>query len=160
MAIEPLSSVMTYQAQPAVKQQVQPVQSADMEVSPDDQTVNVDTTTAAVTKTQAGNSENDGANSGNNANNGNNASSGLQQQAMNSQSANEQLKKAVAEMNRKISNSNEEAVFGIHEKTNRITIKIVDKDTKEIRKEFPPEKTLDMIAKVWEIAGILVDEKR
>ncbi|MDE5866102.1 MAG: flagellar protein FlaG, partial [Lachnospiraceae bacterium] len=82
------------------------------------------------------------------------------QQAMNSQSANEQLKKAVAEMNRKINNSNEEAVFGIHEKTNRITIKIVDKDTKEIIKEFPPEKTLDMIAKVWEMAGILVDEKR
>ncbi|MDE6750929.1 MAG: flagellar protein FlaG [Lachnospiraceae bacterium] len=154
MAIEPLSSVMTYQAQPAVKQQVQPVQSADMEVSPDDQTVNVDTTTAAVAKTQAEDSENDGANSGNNA------KSGLQQQAMNSQSANEQLKKAVAEMNRKISNSNEEAVFGIHEKTNRITIKIVDKDTKEIIKEFPPEKTLDMIAKVWEMAGILVDEKR
>lgn len=155
MAIEPLSSVMTYQAQAAVKPQVQPVQSADMEVSPDNQTVNVDTTTAAVVKTQAENSENDGS-----ANNGNNANSGLQQQAMNSQSANEQLKKAVAEMNRKISNSNEEAVFGIHEKTNRITIKIVDKDTKEIIKEFPPEKTLDMIAKVWEMAGILVDEKR
>lgn len=152
MAIEPLSSVMTYQAQPVVKQQVQPVQSADMEVSPDGQTVNVDTTTAAVTKTQAEYSGDDGANSGNN-------NSGMQQ-TMNSQAANEQLKKAVAEMNRKINNSNEEAVFGIHEKTNRITIKIVDKDTKEIIKEFPPEKTLDMIAKVWEMAGILVDEKR
>ena len=155
MAIEPLSSVMTYQAQPAVKPQVQPVQSADMEVSPDDQTVNVDATTAAVTKTQAENSENDGS-----ASDRNNSNSGIQQQAMNSQSANESLKKAVAEMNRKINNSNEEAVFGIHEKTNRITIKIVDKDTKEIIKEFPPEKTLDMIAKVWEMAGILVDEKR
>ncbi len=154
MAIEPLSSVMTYQAQAAVKPQVQPVQPADMDVSPDGQTVNVDTTTAAVVKTQAEGSENDGASSGNNAN------SGLQQQALNSQSANEQLKKAVAEMNRKINNSNEEAVFGIHEKTNRITIKIVNKDTKEIIKEFPPEKTLDMIAKVWEMAGILVDEKR
>ena len=30
----------------------------------------------------------------------------------------------------------------------------------EVIKEFPPEKTLDMIAKVWEVAGILVDEKR
>lgn len=154
MAIEPLSSVMTYQAQPAVKPQVQPVQPADMDVSPDGQTVNVDTTTAAVTKTQAENSENGSANNGNNAN------SGLQQQALNSQSANEQLRKKIAEMNRKINNSNEEAVFGIHEKTNRITIKIVDKDTKEIIKEFPPEKTLDMIAKVWEMAGILIDEKR
>lgn len=55
--------------------------------------------------------------------------------------------------------SDSEAVFGIHEKTNRITIKIVDKKTKEVIREFPPEETLDMIAKAWELAGILVDEK-
>ena len=30
----------------------------------------------------------------------------------------------------------------------------------EIIKELPPEKTLDMIAKVWEMAGILIDERR
>ena len=71
---------------------------------------------------------------------------------------NEQLKKAVEEINRKANNS--EAVFGVHEKTNRITIKIVDKESKEVIKEFPPEKTLDMIAKVWEMAGLMVDEKR
>ena len=53
-----------------------------------------------------------------------------------------------------------EAVFGFHEQTNRVMIKIVDKDTKEVIKEYPPEQTLDMIAKVWELAGILVDEKR
>jgi predicted esterase YcpF (UPF0227 family) len=51
-------------------------------------------------------------------------------------------------------------LFGIHDKTNRVTIKMVDKDTKKVIKEFPPEETLDMIAKVWEIAGIMVDEKR
>ena len=56
--------------------------------------------------------------------------------------------------------SHSQAVFGIHEETNRITIKIVDKKTKEVIKEFPPEKTLDMIAKAWELAGIMVDEKR
>ncbi len=49
--------------------------------------------------------------------------------------------------------SDSEAVFGIHEKTNRITIKIVDKKTKEVIREFPPEETLDMIAKAWELAG-------
>ena len=69
-----------------------------------------------------------------------------------------QIQKAVEEINKKANNS--EAVFGVHEKTNRITIKIVDKETKEIIKEFPPEKTLDMIAKVWEVAGLMVDEKR
>lgn len=69
----------------------------------------------------------------------------------------EQLKKAVSDLNKQMSNS--EAIFGIHEETNRVTIKIVDKSTKEVIKEFPPEETLDMIAKVWEVAGILVDEK-
>ena len=72
--------------------------------------------------------------------------------------SNEQLKRAVEEINRKANSS--EAVFGVHEDTNRITIKIVDKESKEVIKEFPPEKTLDMIAKVWEMAGLMVDEKR
>lgn len=87
---------------------------------------------------------------------------GMLEQGMNQQQQqqpnNEQIKKAVEQMNRNMFNS--EAVFGIHEGTNRVTIKIVDKDTKEVIKELPPEKTLDMIAKVWEMAGILVDERR
>ncbi|MBE5890482.1 MAG: flagellar protein FlaG [Lachnospiraceae bacterium] len=68
------------------------------------------------------------------------------------------IKKAVEDINKRANNS--EAIFGIHEATNRVTIKLVDKDTKEVIKELPPEKTLDMIAKVWEMAGLLVDEKR
>ena len=72
---------------------------------------------------------------------------------------NQKIRSAVAEMSKKMT-SNTEAVFGIHEATNTVTIKIVDKDTKKVIKEIPPEKTLDMIAKVWELAGIMVDEKR
>ena len=85
---------------------------------------------------------------------GNNGSAGYSQQMP----TNEQLKRAVEEINKKANNS--AAVFGVHEETNRITIKIVDKESKEVIKEFPPEKTLDMIAKVWEMAGLMVDEKR
>lgn len=70
----------------------------------------------------------------------------------------DQIKKAVNEINKKAVES--EAVFGIHEKTNRVTIKIVDKKTKDVIKEIPAEKTLDLIAKAWEMAGLLVDEKR
>ena len=68
------------------------------------------------------------------------------------------LKKAVEEINRKSSNT--EAIFGYHEGTHRVTIKIMDKDTKEVKKEYPAEQTLDMIQKVWEMAGLMVDEKR
>ena len=70
----------------------------------------------------------------------------------------DQIKQAIDEINKRAKNS--EAIFGIHEKTNRMTIKIVDKDTKEVIKELPAEKTLDLIAKAWEMAGLLVDEKR
>lgn len=69
-----------------------------------------------------------------------------------------QIRKAVEDINKKASNS--EAVFGIHDATNRVTIKIIDKESKKVLKEYPPEKTLDMIAKVWEMAGLMVDEKR
>lgn len=80
------------------------------------------------------------------------------QGAPNQHAQNAQIKKAVEDINKKANNS--AAIFGIHEETNRVTIKIVDKQTKEVLKEFPPEQTLDMIAKVWEMAGLLVDEKR
>lgn len=76
----------------------------------------------------------------------------------NPQAEESKIKKAIEEINKKANNS--EAVFGIHEGTNRVTIKIVDKQTKETIKEFPPEKTLDMISRVWEMAGLMVDEKR
>ena len=159
--IEPLNSVMTYQAQATSKPQ-QVVTPVNTEVPEDGQTVNVDETTASVTRPQP-EDEKSGAEAGSQQQ----ANAKTQQQTNTQQQVNtkqtqqksEQLKKAIAEMNRKINNSNEEAVFGVHEDTNRIMIKIMDKETKEVIKEFPPEKTLDMIAKIWEMAGILVDEK-
>ena len=79
------------------------------------------------------------------------------EQSQDQQAYHEKIRKAVETLNKKMPNS--EAVFGIHEDTNRVTIKIVDKSTKEVIKELPPEKTLDMIARVWEMAGILIDER-
>lgn len=149
MAIEPLNSAMTYQAQAVVKPQT--VTPVNTEVPEDGQTVNVDETTASVTQIQA---EDDKSGS-----DGNGSPQQQQQPVVNKQETPEQLKKMIAEMNKKINKTNEEAVFGVHEQTNRIIIKIQDKDTKEVIKEFPPEKTLDMIAKLWEMAGILVDER-
>lgn len=50
--------------------------------------------------------------------------------------------------------------FSIHEETKQIMVKVKDKDTGELIREIPPEKTLDLVAKIWELAGILVDERR
>lgn len=140
MAIEPLGSMMSLQAQstPATK----PVAEKNPNVSEvaAQPAQAIDKTTAIVENVQSKGQESS-------------AEQGKEQQA-----STDQIRKAVEQLNKKMEHS--EAVFGFHEDTNRVTIKLVDRDTKEVIKELPPEKTLDMIAKVWEMAGILVDEKR
>jgi len=50
--------------------------------------------------------------------------------------------------------------YSIHEETKEIMVKVINKETQEIIREIPPEKILDMVAKMWELVGILVDERR
>lgn len=149
MGIEPLSSVMTYQAQPI--QQAQQLQEEKVKITEEgreaqyqNSEIQTDNRTAAVPKVEEKSKEKDTGEQG--------------KQEEQQQKYQEKIKKAVEQMNAKLYNS--EAIFGIHDKTNRVVIKIVDKESKEVLKELPPEKTLDMIAKIWEMAGILVDEKR
>lgn len=144
---------MTMQVQPLQQRAVQRTEPVSTEANPaETQVNNIDPTTISVapaTDTPENNSENTG-NSGR-EDGGYNYVETVKQQS-------DKIKKAVEQLNKNLGHSS--AIFGIHEATNRVTIKIVDKDTKEVIKELPPEKTLDMIAKVWELAGILVDEKR
>lgn len=72
----------------------------------------------------------------------------------------EKVKSAIADINKKIAPTQTQCEFKYHEKTHRISITVRDKQTDKVIKEIPPEKTLDMIAKSLELAGILVDEKR
>jgi len=55
---------------------------------------------------------------------------------------------------------NHNVEISYNEEVNRYAIKVLDSDTKEVVKEIPSEKTLDMFAKMLEIEGLLVDEKR
>ncbi|MBQ6024768.1 MAG: flagellar protein FlaG [Lachnospiraceae bacterium] len=76
------------------------------------------------------------------------------------QPSDEEVKSAIKEANKRAIFGHASAQFSYHEATKRISVKIVDNDTKEIIREIPPEKTLDMISKMWELAGLVVDEKR
>ncbi|MGG6313262.1 flagellar protein FlaG [Paenibacillus macerans] len=49
--------------------------------------------------------------------------------------------------------------ISIHDKTHDIIVKVLNKDTGEVIREVPPEKTLDLVAKMMELAGLLVDER-
>jgi flagellar protein FlaG len=50
--------------------------------------------------------------------------------------------------------------FSIHEKTKQIMVKVINTEDDSIVREIPSEKILDMVAKLWEMTGIFVDEKR
>ncbi len=50
--------------------------------------------------------------------------------------------------------------YSIHEATKQIMVKVIDKETDEVIREIPPEKILSMVAKMWEIAGLIIDERR
>lgn len=144
MALEGISGAgMTYQApKVAVNTPKNETNSSNYTYSGEDGTVSAISKDTLTVK-DANNASNNGNNSGKN---------GEERKP-----SEETMKQALSDINRKLDNT--ECVFGMHEETKRVTIQIIDKDTKEIIKELPPEKTLDMIAKVWELAGILVDEK-
>ena len=72
----------------------------------------------------------------------------------------EKVENAIRDINAKIRPTHTECQFSYHEATKRISIKVLDQASGEVIREIPPEKTLDMIAKTLELAGILVDEKR
>ncbi len=74
----------------------------------------------------------------------------------------EKVKSAVDDINKQIKSNlrNTQCSFKYHEDTNRISITVTDKETDEVIREIPPEKALDMLAKAWELAGLMVDERR
>lgn len=67
---------------------------------------------------------------------------------------------AIEKANQKLSGADREFEFSVHEKTKQILVKIIDKETKEVVREIPSEKILDMVAKLCELNGLFVDEKR
>ena len=64
----------------------------------------------------------------------------------------------MSEANQKLSKTRCE--YSYDEPTRRVSIKVYDKDTDKLIREVPPEKSLEALQKIWELAGIIVDEKR
>ncbi|SHH84535.1 flagellar protein FlaG [Caloranaerobacter azorensis DSM 13643] len=71
----------------------------------------------------------------------------------------EELIRAIETVNKSVKIYDRRLEFSVHEKTKEIIVKVIDTNTDEVIREIPPEKILDMVAKLWEMVGILVDEK-
>lgn len=70
------------------------------------------------------------------------------------------IERAIEIANGKLAFVGREFNYSIHEKTRQVMIKVLNSESKEVIREIPPEKSLDAIVKMLELAGILFDEKR
>lgn len=67
---------------------------------------------------------------------------------------------AIERANKHIRTYDRRLEFSIHDLTKQIMVKVINTEDDTVIREIPSEKVLDMVAHMWEVAGILVDEKR
>ncbi len=91
---------------------------------------------------------------------GTGADAQAQEQAENPENASRRIKSAVEHANKTMRHAKTKCEFSYHEETKRVSIKVIDEETEEVIREIPPEETLEMLSKMWELAGLMVDEKR
>lgn len=70
------------------------------------------------------------------------------------------IKDALTIVNNKLIQKRTRCEYSYNEDVKRVSIKMYDCDTNEVIKEIPAEDTLEMLEKMWELAGLLIDEKR
>jgi len=83
----------------------------------------------------------------------------LEKQGVNIPFGDEHLIKAIDRAVKALQGPSTTLEMSVHEKTHQILVKVLNKETGELIREIPPEKTLDLVAKMMEIAGIIIDEK-
>ncbi|MFA5523948.1 MAG: flagellar protein FlaG [Tissierellales bacterium] len=71
----------------------------------------------------------------------------------------DEIKGAIGSVNKALNTYDRKLEFSVHSATNLVSVKVIDTNTDEVIREIPPEKILDMVAKLWEMAGIIVDKK-
>lgn len=69
------------------------------------------------------------------------------------------LQKSVDQANKSLEMYNRKIEREVHEVTHTVMYTVRDTITNEVIQEFPPRKIQDMIAKMWELAGLFVDER-
>lgn len=70
------------------------------------------------------------------------------------------LKSSIDKANSKLMMRSTRCEFKIYEDINRVAIKVIDRDSDKVIREIPPEESLELVQKLWEMAGLIVDEKR
>lgn len=76
-----------------------------------------------------------------------------------SENSEKKVKDAVSKINKFLEGESTHLQYEKHEVLNQMIIKVVDNNTNQVINEIPLRKILDMVAKMCEMAGVLVDKK-
>ena len=72
----------------------------------------------------------------------------------------EEIKKTVDELNKLSGSLNEKVQFSLDDATNRVIIKVMDRDTNEVISEIPGKYSIRLLEHFREHMGLFVDESR
>ncbi|MGF7184003.1 flagellar protein FlaG [Desulfitispora alkaliphila] len=70
-----------------------------------------------------------------------------------------QLEGKINFVNKKLKYNDIKLEYSIHEETNRVMVKVLDRQEQSLIKEIPSERMLDIIAQIQDAVGILVDQR-
>lgn len=71
----------------------------------------------------------------------------------------EEVIRAIDKVNKSFEPFDRRLEFSVHEKTKQIMVKIINVSNDEVIRELPPEKILDLVAHMMEVAGLIIDTK-
>jgi flagellar protein FlaG len=69
------------------------------------------------------------------------------------------LEEKVLQLNETVEIFDKKIHFQIHDETERIMVQVIEKATDEVISEIPPEKVLDLVARIEEMIGLIVDKR-
>ena len=70
-----------------------------------------------------------------------------------------ELEKVVEELNKAMNPLNQDLKFNFDDKADELIVKVIDKRTDKVIRQFPPEEALKLMEKMRELVGLLFDKK-
>lgn len=71
----------------------------------------------------------------------------------------DEVKEMTDAMNKFMQSLNADLQFAMHQRTQRLMVQLVNSKDNKVLKEFPPKEFLDMIAKIRDYVGAILDKK-
>lgn len=71
----------------------------------------------------------------------------------------EDLEESIEDINKAVEALHKDLRFQVHEKSKRLMVEVIDLVRNEVIKEIPPRQLLDMLGRIREMVGLIIDEK-